>query len=194
LSDRRTRWKRTLSPLSPLIVIGFLVLSGCNVKESLQNSRLYHRIARENRSNPAVPVPDKMAIVGRDAITAECATESYANASKGLIVGETGLHEDVFALRDPATLTANVYGMKETLTLEAMLRKQATAVGPATEQAACINQFAQHLQSLTDALKQADNLQKELDVSAFNDSRKEAEEQLEKSQHEIEQSGPPTPH
>jgi hypothetical protein len=132
-----------------------------------------------------------MASEGRDAITTECAHETYSNASKGLIVGETGLHEDVFALRDPISFTANVYGIDEALRLEALLREEAGVPGHSTEQVACIDQFAEHLESLTDALQQADNLQKELDISAFNDSRKQAEEQLEKKQREMEQSGVP---
>jgi hypothetical protein len=189
LSDWRTRRKSIPSPFCALIV-GLLLLAGCNARDSLRNTRLYHRIARERHSN-SQPSPGKMASEGRDAITTECAHETYSNASKGLIVGETGLHEDVFALRDPISFTANVYGIDEALRLEALLREEAGVSGHSTEQVACIDQFAEHLESLTDALQQADNLQKELDISAFNDSRKQAEEQLEKKQREMEQSGVP---
>jgi hypothetical protein len=135
-----------------------------------------------------------MAAAGRDAITSECAHEPFANARKGLIVGETGLHEDVFALRDPVSFTANIYGMDEALKLEALLRDEAMLAGHSDEQSDCIDEFAEHFESLTDGLKQSDKLQKELDVSAFNASRKEAEEQLEKKQREIEQSDVPDPH
>jgi hypothetical protein len=132
-----------------------------------------------------------MAEVGRESITTECEHESYANARKGLIVGETGLHEDVFALRDRVSFAANAYSVDETLRLEALLRAEATVTTHSAEQADCINEFANHLQTLTDALIQADNLQKELDVSAFNNSRKQAEEQLEKKQREIDPSDAP---
>jgi hypothetical protein len=181
------------SQLGPLIV-GLLLLSGCNSRENLRNSRLYHRITRQRRSQSEPPTPDKMASAGKDVITSECAHEPFANARKGLIVGETGLHEDVFALRNPVSFTATVYGMDETLKLEALLRKEATVKGHSDDQADCIDEFAEHLESLTDALKQADNLQKELDVSAFNDSRKEAEGQLEKKPHSMNPSDTPSPH
>jgi hypothetical protein len=174
-------------------MIGLLLLSGCNARESVRSSRLYQRISRERHPQPLPPTPGKMAAVGRDAITAECAHESYANASKGLIVGETGLHEDVFALRDRESFAANAYGMDEALRLEALLHEEAGVAGHSAEQADCIDEFAEHLESLTDALAQADKLQKELDLSAFNNSRKQAEEQLEKGQRATEQSGESNP-
>jgi hypothetical protein len=193
LSDWQKRRKNVTSARGALVV-GLLLLSGCNAKESVQKSRLYDRIAQRGhfRASP-LPVPGKMAADGRDAITAECSHESYANAKKGLIVGETGLHEDVFALRDRASFAANAYGMDEALRLEALLHEEARVAGHSAEQADCIDEFAEHLESLTDALAQADKLQKELDLSAFNNSRKQAEEQLEKKQREIEQSDAPNP-
>jgi len=59
--------------------------------------------------------------------------------------------------------------------------------GHSAEQIDCIAEFAKHLGELTNSLVQADKVQKEMDISAFNDSSKQAEDQLEKKQHEIEQ-------
>jgi hypothetical protein len=173
-------------------MIGLLLLSGCDAKESVRKSGLYERIAREGKP-PSPPAPGQMAANGRDAITAECAHESYANARKGLIVGETGLHEDVFALRDRESFAADAYGMDEALRLETLLHEEARVPGHSAAQADCIDEFAEHLESLTDALTQSDKLQKELDLSAFNNARKQAEEQLTKKQREIEQSGASNP-
>jgi hypothetical protein len=193
LSDWRTRWKSVTSSGGALM-IGLLLLSGCNAKEDGRKSGLFERITREGRFKPPPPpAPGQMAAKGRDAITAECAHESYANASKGLIVGETGLHEDVFALRDRRSFAADAYGMDEALRLETLLHEEARVQGHSAQQADCIDEFAEHLESLTDALTQSDKLQKELDLSAFNNARKQAEEQLTKKQREIEQSGTSNP-
>jgi hypothetical protein len=193
LSDRRTRWKDVIAGCGAL-TIGCLLLFGCNAGESVRKSKLYDRIVRDGGFRSASPpAPGRLAAVGRDAITSECRHESFANARKGLIVGETGLHEDVFALRDRATFAANAYGMDEALRLEALLHEEAKTAGHSAEQAKCIDAFAEHLESLTDALAQADKLQKELDLSAFNKSQKQAEEQQERRQHEMEQSGAPNP-
>jgi len=176
------------------LMIGLLLLSGCNAKENVQKSSLYERITREGRFRPpSPPAPGQMAAKGRDAITTECAHESYANARKGLIVGETGLHEDVFALRDRDSFAANAYGMDEALRLEILLHEEARVPGHSAQQADCIDEFAEHLESLTDALAQSDKLQKELDLSAFDNARKQAEGQPTKKQLEIEQSGASNP-
>jgi hypothetical protein len=135
-----------------------------------------------------------MAAVGKDTITTECEHESYANASKGLIVEEAGLHEDVFSLRDRASLTPNAYTLDESLRLEALLRAEATISGHSAEQADCIDKFAEHLGGLIDSLVQADKVQKEMDILAFKDASKQAEDQLVKKQHETGQPTVPNPH
>jgi hypothetical protein len=193
LSDRRTKGN-SVAMQQGVLMIGLLLLSGCNAGQGVRGSTLYQRIARRGHldSTPRA-VPGKMAAAGGEEIAAECEHESYANASKGLIVGETGLHEDVFALRDRESFAANAYRMDEALRLEDLLREQANAVGHSAEQADCMVKFADHLQTLTDALIQADRLHQELDVSAFNNSKKQAEEQLERRQREIEQPATPDP-
>jgi hypothetical protein len=134
-----------------------------------------------------------MAALGRDAITTECAHESYANASKGLIVAEVGLHEDVFALRDRASLAANAYTLDEALQLEDLLRAEAKVPAHSAEQADCIDEFAEHLGTLTDALLQADKAQKEMDIAAFEDATRQAEAQQGKQQHKSERTATPAP-
>jgi hypothetical protein len=121
-----------------------------------------------------------MAAVGNDSITAECEHETYANASKGLIVGQEGLHEDVFALRDRAALAANAYSLNEALLLEDLLRAEAKVASHSAEQANCIDAFAEHLGTLTDKLVQADKVQRELHLSAFNEATRQADDLLEK--------------
>jgi hypothetical protein len=176
------------------LIIGLLtLLAGCHAKENIRETRLYQKIYRRSHFNPPSPVPGKMAAAGKDTIIAECAHESYANASKGLIVGEAGLHEDVFALRDRDSLAADAYSLDEAQRLEAMLRTEVSAAGHPAEQAACITQFVERLETLTGNLVEADKLQKEMDISAFNDSKRQAERVLEEKQREIQQSNAPGP-
>ncbi len=167
-----------------------VLVVGCRGKDRLRERRLYDRIAQRDGKNGAQVVPGKMAAAGTVTITDHCAHETYANASKGLIVEEAGLHEDVFSLRDRESLAPNAYTLSEALRLEAMLRAEAGAAGHSKAQDECIGAFAQHLATLTDALIQADKIQKEMDVSAYNDASKQAreqEEQMEKTQRALEQ-------
>jgi len=104
-----------------------------------------------------------------------------------LIAAEVGLHEDVFALRDRVSLAANAYGLDEALRLETLLLAEVKGDEYPADQTNCIQKFAEHLKSLTDPLVEADREQKELDVSAFNDAKKQAEEEKELEQKESEQ-------
>jgi len=133
-----------------------------------------------------------MAARGKDTIATECEHEPYANASKGLIVEEAGLHEDVFSLRDRDSLTATAYNLDEALRLEDLLRATAKVSGHSAEQVNCMDAFAQHFGTLTDVLLQADEVQRELDMSAFKEATKEAQDQLEK-QSPPESSQPTAP-
>jgi hypothetical protein len=174
-------------------VLGLMLLAGCHARNRFSESKPNDTAARDARFNTTSPVPDKMAELGRDTIATECSHESYANASKGLIVEETGLHEDVFSLRDRVSLTPNAYNLDEALGLEALLRAEAKAAGHSAAQADCIDEFAEHLATLTDTLVQADKVQKELDVAAFNEATKQADAQLEKQQRGSEQPAAPRP-
>jgi hypothetical protein len=131
-------------------------------------------------SNVTAPKPGELAEKGRAEIAVECEKQSYENASKGLIVSQTGLHEDVFALRDRVSYGAIGYSLDEAIRLEALLQADAKAAGLPAEQARCLQSFAEHLETLSDPLVEAEERLKELDVSAFNDAAKEAQAQADK--------------
>jgi len=166
-----------------------LLLAGCHTKNKIGDGPNDQSSAR----NLTLLAPGKLAAIGKDTITAECEHESYANASKGLIVEEAGLHEDVLSLRDRNFLTPNAYNLDEALGLEGLLREEARVREHSAKQADCIDEFAEHLEGLTDSLVQADKMQKEMDVLAFKDASKQAEDQLEKTQHEVEHPTTPDP-
>jgi hypothetical protein len=136
--------------------------------------------------------PGVLAEKGRAEITDECAKQSYETANRGLIVNETALHEDVFALRDRVSYGVYAYGLDEALRLESLLHAEAAGLGHPTEQAECIQEFADHLESLTEPIIEAEERQKELDITAFKDSAKEAQEQADKKLRESEKPAEPT--
>ena len=126
------------------------------------------------------------------AIASACAKRPYANARKGLIVSEAGLHEDVFELRSRSSYRAVAYGMGETQMLEALLQKEAGAGGRSNypaDQEACIRQFTEHMQTLTDRLAEQDAVQKQLDISAFDSASKEAQQEMEQEEKAIAKPG-----
>jgi hypothetical protein len=135
---------------------------------------------RGDRAKELPATTAELADRGRVEIVEECGKQSYDLVSKGLIVSETGLHEDVFVLRDRVTFGGIGYSLDQALRLESELRTEAKRGVYAADQAACIARFAEHLEGLSDQLVQADERQKELDASAFTDSTKEAEKQAEK--------------
>jgi hypothetical protein len=139
---------------------------------------LLARLARAGHLNAKQLEPGELAERGRVEITEECAKQSYETASKGLIVSEIGLHEDVFMLRDRVTYGAIGYSLDETLRLESMLRTETSSTAYSAEQAACIRQFAEHLESISDPLVEGDERLKELDASAFKDAERQTEEKL----------------
>jgi hypothetical protein len=150
-----------------LSVIGlFVVVAGCH--------------GRESREKDTPLKPGELANRGRAEIVEECGKQSYDLVSKGLIVSETGLHEDVFVLRDRVTFGGISYSLSEALQLESELRVEAKGGAHPAEQSECIAKFAEHLEGLTDPLVEADQRQKELDASAFTNATKEAEKQAER--------------
>jgi hypothetical protein len=176
-------------------VMGTVVLiAGCHSRQQGGDPTLLERISRAGHSKVLAPKPGELAETGRAAITEECAKQSYETANKGLIVSETGLHEDVFTLRDRVSLGAIGYGLDEALRLEAVLQAEAKVEGHSTGQADCIQEFAEHLESVSDPLVEADERLKELDASAFRDSAKEAQDQAERQLHATEKvAGPKVP-
>ena len=171
--------------------IGMLLLvAGCRSRQS-GDSTFLERISNAGRSKVQAPMPGELAEKGRAEISAECETQSYENASKGLIVSETGLHEDVFTLRDRVTYGAIGYGLDEALRLEALLRAEAGAAGQSAEKSRCIQEFAEHLDTLSSPLVEGDERLKELDASAFKDAAREAQEQADKKLREPEKQVDP---
>jgi hypothetical protein len=137
------------------------------------------RLSRVGHLKTEPPKPGVLAEKGRAEITDECAKQSYETARKGLIVSEIGLHEDVFMLRDRVTYGAIGYSLDEALRLESMLRAEAGGKTHSAGQTECIEHFAEHLETLSDPLVEADERLKELDASAFKDASKEAARQTE---------------
>lgn len=174
---------RGVSVMCALVLVT-LVVAGCRARQS-GDATLLERISRVGRSNEALK-PGELAEKGRMEIATECEKQSYETAKKGLIVSETGLHEDVFTLRDRVSYGAVGYSLDEAIRLEALLRTEAKVAGRPAEQTECIQRFAEHLETLSDPLVEADERQKELDVSAFNDAAKEAQEQADKKLREPE--------
>ena len=167
-----------------------LLLTGCHARNRAGESSVQDRAGQDRAFVTASTSVGRVAVLGRNRIAAECEHESYANASKGLIVEEAGLHEDVFSLRDRDSLTATAYNLDEALRLEDLLRAAAKASGHSAEQGKCMVAFAQHFGTLTDTLVQADKVQRELDIAAFKEATKEAqaEDQLEKDHPEKQPS------
>jgi hypothetical protein len=162
-------------------VLGVLILvAGCHSRQQSGDATLLERISRVGHSNVTAPKAGELAEKGRAEIAVECEKQSYENASKGLIVSQTGLHEDVFALRDRVSYGAIGYSLDEAIRLEALLQADAKTPALPAEQARCLQSFAEHLETLSDPLVEADERLKELDVSAFNDAAKEAQAQADK--------------
>jgi len=163
-----------------------LLVAGCHARHGTGDATLLERISGAGSPGIQAPRPGELAEAGDTAITEQCGKQSYKTASQGLIVSETGLHEDVFALRNRVSYGEMAYGLDEALRLESLLLTDADRRGRSSGQADCIREFAEHLESLTDPMVEADARLKELDASAFKDSAKEAEEQAEKTLREPE--------
>lgn len=171
-----------------LSVMGVLVLfAGCHGGRQSGDGSLLDRISRVGHSK-LVPKPGELAEKGKAAIVAECEKQSYETARKGLIVSETGLHEDVFVLRDRVTYVGVGYQLDEAQRLEDLLRAEAKVAGHPADQAQCIEEFAEHLETLSDPLVEADERRKELDASAFTDAAKEAQEQADRKLRDADRS------
>jgi hypothetical protein len=171
--------------------MGLLILvAGCHAGQQSGNATLLERISRVGHPRVA-PKPGELAEKGKAAIVAECEKQSYETARRGLIVSETGLHEDVFVLRDRVSYTGVGYELDEAQRLEDLLRAEAKGAGHPAEQADCIEAFAEHLETLSYPLVEADERRKELDASAFTDAAKEAQEQADRKLREADGSVEP---
>jgi hypothetical protein len=177
---RAAGWELSLAGL-------LLLIAGCHAGQPSGDTTLLERISRVGQPR-ITPRPGELAEKGKAAIVTECEKQSYETARKGLIVSETGLHEDVFALRDRVSYAGVGYGLDEAQRLEDLLRAESRVAGHPADQANCIEAFAQHLEMLSDPLVEADERRKELDASAFTDAAKEAQEQADKKLREVERS------
>jgi hypothetical protein len=174
-----------------LSVVGLLLLvGGCHARQHNGDATVLERISGAGHARVA-PKPGELAEKGKAAIVAECEKQSYDTARKGLIVSETGLHEDVFVLRDRVSYAGVGYGLDEAQRLEALLRAEAKGGGHPAGQAECIEAFAEHLETLSDPLVEADERLRDLDASAFADATKRAQEQADRKLREADSSNEP---
>jgi hypothetical protein len=171
-------------------LVGVLLILGCHGRRG-DDATLVERISHARHSKAAAPKPGELAERGRAEIADECAKQSYETARKGLIVSETGLHEDVFTLRDRISYGAIGYGLDEAMRLETLLRAESNGGAHPAEQAECIQEFAEHLESVSDPLVERDERLKELDAAAFQDSAKEAQEEAERQVRGLEKAAEP---
>jgi hypothetical protein len=152
-----------------IVLLGLLSgVAGCHSKTV---SKAINRPAVNTSS------PEKLAEDGRATIVTVCAKESFAVARQGLIVAETGLREDVFLLRDRDSYQPVAYGLNETQRLTGLLRAE---TGHPEEQSACIREFVEHLESLTEPLAEAATREREIDSSTFRQADKQAQDDLER--------------
>lgn len=171
-----------------LALTGIAFFSGCRSRRN--GVQLSDAAIEAGRVDSPQASAKKIAGAGV-AIVSACALEPYNNASKGLIVDEPGLGEDVLDLRDRSSLRAVPFGLGEAQRLASLLEKETSLAGhPAypAEQIACIQQFASHLRDLTQPLVQANEEQKQLDVSAFDKAAKEAEQETEEQTRQEEKA------
>jgi hypothetical protein len=168
-------------------IAGILLMAGCH-SGNRSNSLL------EGLTSTAQPQafnlgPNHLAAAGLATITAACEKQSFESVRSGLIVSQTGLHEDVFAMRSRTYNAFIAFGLDDALKLEDVLRKELNADRQPGEQRECVQQFEGYLETLTDPLVEQDKLAKDLDASAFKDSNKEAQEELRREK-EIEGLAP----
>jgi hypothetical protein len=153
-----------------------IAISGCHGGRRVEDSKLYERLSHFGRSHGASRM-DEQTKAGAASVVTGCAEAPFAHVQKGLIVGETGLHEDVFEMRDRVSFATVAYGLDDTLQLEEMLQAEAKAGVHSAEQAGCIQSFAEHLEGLTDPMVEVDRLQKEIDLSGFSKAAKEVHDE-----------------
>jgi hypothetical protein len=122
--------------------------------------------------------PNHLAAEGSATITATCEKQSFETARNGLIVSQTELHEDVFALRSRTSYASIAFGLDDALRLEDVLGKELKENQQPAGQWECVQQFEGYLETLTDPMVEQDKLARELDATAFKDSTKEAQEEL----------------
>jgi len=151
-----------------------LLMAGCHSND--RSSSLLEHLSNTAPPKASSLGPNHLAAEGLASITSACEKQSFENARTGIIVSQTGLHEDVFAMRS-RTYSSVAFSLDDALKLEDVLRNELKA-SQQPEQRECVQQFEGYLETLTDPLVEQDKLAKDLDASAFKDSNKEAQEEL----------------
>lgn len=170
-----------------VLLAGMVILiAGCH---SGHRSDVLNDLSRLTQPKTATLGPIHLAAEGSEAITETCGKQSFENARNGLIVSQTGLHEDVFALRSRTSYASIAFGLDDALRLEDVLRKELNENQQPPEERECVQQFVGYLETLTDPMVEQDKLAKDLDAAAFKDSTREAQEELKREQ----QKAAPTP-
>jgi hypothetical protein len=171
-----------------LLLAGVLMLiEGCH--SGHQSDVLPKSLSSLAEAKTATLDPHHLAAEGAAAITARCGKQSFENARDGLIVSQTGLHEDIFGMRSRMSYASIVFSLDDALLLEDVLRKELKASQQPAEERECVQQFVGYLETLTDPMVEQDKLAKDLDAAAFKDSTREAQEETKREQ----QKAPPTP-
>jgi hypothetical protein len=153
-----------------------MLLVGCRSRH--RSDDLMGNSSSANQPKTTALGPNHLAAEGMATITAACEKQSFENARSSLIASQTGLHEDVFALRSRTSSASFAFSLDDALRLEDLLRKDLQGNQRTVDPQGCVRQFEGYLETLTDPIVDQDKLAKDLDASAFKDSTKEAQEEL----------------
>jgi hypothetical protein len=171
-----------------LLLAGVVMLiGGCH--SGHQSDAFLKGLSNLAQAQTATLGPNHLAAEGAAAITETCAKQSFENARNGLIVSQTGLHEDLFGMRSRTSYASIAFSLNDALRLEDVLRKKLNERQQPAAERECVQQFVGYLETLTDPMVEQDKLSKDLDAAAFKDSTREAQEELKREQ----QKTPPTP-
>jgi len=163
-----------------VLLAGMMILiGGCH---SSHGSDVLNGLSSLTPPKIATLGPNHLVAEGSAAITETCGKQSFENARNGLIVSQTGLHEDMFALRSRTLYASIAFGLDDALKLEDMLRKELKENQQATAERQCVQQFEEYLETLSDPMVEQDRLAKDQDAAAFKDSTREAQEELKREQ------------
>ncbi|WP_353069070.1 hypothetical protein RBB75_19655 [Tunturibacter empetritectus] len=169
-----------------LLLAGMVVLiEGCH--SGHQSDALLNALTSQAQAKTLGP--NHLAAEGAAAIVETCGKQSFENARNGLIVSQTGLHEDIFGMRSRTSYVSIAFSLDDALRLEDVLRKKLNESQQPSAEQECVQQFVGYLEALTDPMVEQDKLAKDLDAAAFKDSTREAQEELKREQ----QKAPPAP-
>ncbi|NYF90004.1 hypothetical protein RBB79_10560 [Tunturiibacter empetritectus] len=169
-----------------LLLAGMVVLiEGCH--SGPQSDALLNALTSQAQAKTLGP--NHLAAEGAAAIVETCGKQSFENARNGLIVSQTGLHEDIFGMRSRTSYVSIAFSLDDALRLEDVLRKKLNENPQPSAEQECVQQFVGYLEALTDPMVEQDKLAKDLDAAAFKDSTREAQEELKREQQKV----PPAP-